>query len=69
MWFSGETGKRKGSYKGGTLGTGINLRPGEGAVGGFMRYCQENDMRFLFEVDEIPPKPAPEPVAEHKSPD
>lgn len=53
--FSGETGQRKGSYKGGTIGTGIELQPGEHHVGGFMRYCEVNGMRFLFEVDAIPP--------------
>ena len=71
IWFSGETGKLKGSWKGGTIGHSINLQPGEFHMGGFMRYCQENGMRFLFEVDEIPPKPAPEsePLPEHKTPD
>lgn len=54
--FSGETGGRKGSWKGGTIGTGIELLPGEHHVGGFMRYCEVNGMRFLFEVAEIPPK-------------
>lgn len=44
--FSGETGRRKGSWKGGTIGTGIDMRPGEFHQGAFRRYCAENNMEF-----------------------
>lgn len=52
--FSGETGKRKGSWKGGTIGTGIDLAPGELHESGFRRYCAENNMTFLASVDTLP---------------
>lgn len=51
--FSAETGKRKGSWKGGTLGSSIELDRGpdgqfwEGHLSGFLRYCNENHMTFL----------------------
>lgn len=44
--FSGETGRRKGSWKGGTIGTGIDMLPGELHEAAFRRYCAENKMRF-----------------------
>jgi hypothetical protein len=45
--FSGETGRRKGSWKGGTIGTSIAMEPGELHVSAFMRYCDENSMSFI----------------------
>ena len=45
--FSGETGRRKGSWKGGTIGHSIKMRPDEGPLVAFMRYCDEHEMRFL----------------------
>jgi hypothetical protein len=45
--FSGETGKRKGSWKGGTIGTGIDMLPGELHEPAFRRYCAENAMEFI----------------------
>lgn len=45
--FSGETGKRKGSWKGGTLGHGINMLPGELHEAAFRRYCDEHEMEFV----------------------
>lgn len=45
--FSGETGRRKGSWKGGTIGHGIEMRPGETHEAAFRRYCAEHDMTFL----------------------
>jgi hypothetical protein len=45
--FSGETGKRKGSWKGGTIGHSIDMRPGELHASAFARYCGEHDMQFL----------------------
>lgn len=45
--FSGETGKRKGSWKGGTIGHGIEMRHGEMHEAAFRRYCAENSMTFI----------------------
>ena len=45
--FSGETGDRKGSWKGGTVGSSITMRPGELHESAFRRYCDENDMTFI----------------------
>ncbi|WLA80328.1 hypothetical protein [Bradyrhizobium elkanii] len=39
--FSGETGREKGSWKGGTTGTGIDMQPGELHESAFRRYCDE----------------------------
>lgn len=39
--FSGETGPEKGSWKGGTIGTGIDMNPGELHEAAFRRYCNE----------------------------
>lgn len=44
--FSGETGKRKGSWKGGTLGHGITMLPSEVHEQAFRRYCDEHAMVF-----------------------
>lgn len=45
--FSGETGERKGSWKGGTIGHGIEMLPGETPDLAFRRYCAENSMTFV----------------------
>jgi len=45
--FSAETGKRKGSWKGGTLGHGIDMLPGELHEAAFRRYCSEHSMTFM----------------------
>lgn len=45
--FSAETGKRKGSWKGGTVGHSINMLPGELHEAAFRRYCAENKMTFV----------------------
>lgn len=39
--FSGETGPEKGSWKGGTIGTSIEMLPGELHEPAFRRYCDE----------------------------
>lgn len=39
--FSGETGPEKGSWKGGTIGTGIDMLPDEDHEAAFRRYCNE----------------------------
>lgn len=43
--FSGETGRRKGSWKGGTIGCGIDMFPGELHESAFRRYCEGQDTR------------------------
>jgi len=48
--FSAEVGKRKGSWKGGTLGHGIEMLPGELHEAAFRRYCRENQLTFLHAV-------------------
>ena len=45
--FSGETGERKGSWKGGTIGHSIKMREGELHMVAFMRYCDEHKMKFI----------------------
>lgn len=45
--FSGETGKRKGSWKGGTIGHAIDMLPGELHEAAFRRYCAKNSMTFV----------------------
>lgn len=39
--FSSETGPEKGSWKGGTIGTGIEMLPSELHEAAFRRYCQQ----------------------------
>lgn len=46
--FSGETGKRKGSWKGGTIGHSIDMLPGELHESAFRRYCLEHEMTFVI---------------------
>jgi hypothetical protein len=45
--FSGETGHRKGSWKGGTVGHSIEMLPGELHRAAFERYCQQHEMTLL----------------------
>lgn len=45
--FSGETGDRKGSWKGGTIGHSITMLPGELHEAAFKRYCAEHNMTFV----------------------
>ncbi len=45
--FSGETGQRKGSWKGGTIGHAITMVAGEKHWLAFRRYCAEHGMMFL----------------------
>ncbi|MGZ2449600.1 hypothetical protein ACVIRO_002354 [Rhizobium ruizarguesonis] len=47
LQFSGETGRRKGSWKGGTIGHSIEMRSGELHEAAFRRYCAENNMTFI----------------------
>ncbi len=46
LQFSSEVGKRKGSWKGGTLGHGIEMLPGELHEAAFRRYCDQNELTF-----------------------
>lgn len=45
--FSSEVGKRKGSWKGGTIGHSIEMHPGELHEHAFKRYCAENGLVFM----------------------
>lgn len=45
--FSGETGERKGSWKGGTIGHSIEILPGELHEAAFRRYCSAHEMTFI----------------------
>ena len=45
--FSAETGRRKGSWKGGTLGHSIEVLPGELHESAFKRYCAQHEMAFI----------------------
>lgn len=49
--FSAETGERKGSWKGGTLGHGIECLPGELHEAAFRRYCAQHSMKFTGRVE------------------
>lgn len=50
--FSGETGRRKGSWKGGTIGHDIEMLRFETHGDAFRRYCDEHGMKFVAEVDQ-----------------
>lgn len=52
IWFSGETGRRKGSWKGGTMGHGVDMKPGELHEAAFKRYCAEHQMTFVGAAEE-----------------
>ena len=47
LHFSAETGDRKGSWKGGTIGHAIKMLPGELHEQAFRRYCEQNNMTFV----------------------
>lgn len=61
--FSAEVGPEKGSWKGGTIGHGIDMLPGESPKEAFQRYCAKNHeqkgrqykLRFIGQC--APPKP------------
>lgn len=52
--FSAETGRRKGSWKGGTIGHSIDMLPGELHEAAFRRYCQQNNMTFVGRIEASP---------------
>lgn len=74
--FSAEVGPEKGSWKGGTIGHGIEMQKGETPRQAFERYCaKEHDarhgrkyrIRFIGSCAPPPPRPAPEPEAAKSS--
>ena len=51
--FSKETGKRKGSWKGGTIGHSIDMLAGELHEAAFRRYCAEHGMTFAQVIKPV----------------
>lgn len=54
--FSREVGPRKGSWKGGTVGHGIDMLPGETCEDAFLRYCEGHNLKFRGAAE---PEPRP----------
>jgi hypothetical protein len=52
--FSGETGNRKGSWKGGTLSSTGPTEHGHNVEAAFRAYCDEHRMTFLGPVQDAP---------------
>lgn len=50
LHFSSEVGKRKGSWKGGTVGHSCDIAPGETPEGAFRRYCHAQGLTFVGSV-------------------
>lgn len=50
--FSAEVGKRKGSWKGGTIGHGIEMLPGELHEAAFRRYCQQEGLALVRYLED-----------------
>lgn len=48
--FSSEVGKRKGSWKGGTVGHSCEIASGEPPENAFRRYCEKQGLTFLSRV-------------------
>lgn len=48
--FSAEVGKRKGSWKGGTIGHSGGIAPGETLEAAFRRYCEREGLTFIGET-------------------
>lgn len=49
--FSKEVGKRKGSWKGGTLGHGIDMKPGETHLEAFQRYAEKHGLSDVRQLN------------------
>lgn len=47
LHFSSEVGKRKGSWKGGTVGHSIDMLAGETVEAAFRRYCAQEKLTFV----------------------
>lgn len=45
--FSSEVGRRKGSWKGGTIGHSIDMLPGELHEAAFKRYCEQQRLEYV----------------------
>lgn len=45
--FSSEVGRRKGSWKGGTVGHSIEMLPGEMHQAAFLRYCRQEKLEYV----------------------
>jgi len=52
--FSGETGRRKGSWKGGTTGAGAEMRADDSPFTAFNRYCNEHEMNLTGWTETAP---------------
>lgn len=48
--FSSEVGRRKGSWKGGTVGHSVTMQGSENPEDAFRRYCQEQSLTFVGET-------------------
>lgn len=48
--FSAEVGRRKGSWKGGTVGHSGDIAPGEALEAAFRRYCEREGLTFIGEA-------------------
>ena len=62
--FDKECGPEKGSWKGGTMGTGIDMLPGELHEAAFRRYCeQDHSSKYRrYRVTFVGRAPTPEPA-------
>lgn len=54
--FSSEVGRRKGSWKGGTIGHSIEVRPHELHESAFRRYCVKEGLSFIGPCPIPPPQ-------------
>jgi hypothetical protein len=50
LQFSSEVGRRKGSWKGGTIGHSIDMLPGELHEAAFRRYCAKEGLTFIEQI-------------------
>lgn len=53
--FSKEVGPKKGSWKGGVLGTGTELFLNEEPIDAFLRFCEKENLRFV-DISDAPPQ-------------
>lgn len=51
--YSGEVGARKGSWKGGTIGTSIDMQKDETITEAFRRHCRKENLRFIADVSHL----------------
>ena len=51
--FSSQMGRKKGSWKGGTLGHGIDMLPNETCIEAFKRYCIKENLIFKNKIDDL----------------